>query len=188
MKNFLFMLIAGLAAGITHAEPALTVRATDLQAQAQSDAATVANLPENTKVEVLRRVGAWDEVKTASGQTGWVRMLNLRFDVNNAGKGSGTAGTLGALSGLLSTGRTSNTATVTTGVRGLTEEDLKNAQANPAELEKMQRFAADKVTADKFAQRAKLAVVKIEYLPENAAPTTPATAAASAPAAADEPR
>ncbi len=183
MKRFSFIFIAGLASGFADAEPALTVRAADLQAQAQSDAATLASLPENTKVEVLRRLGAWDEVKTATGQTGWVRMLNLRFDVNNTGKGGSTSGTIGALSGLLSTGRTSNTATVTTGVRGLTEEDLKNANANPAELEKMQRFAADKPAAERFAQRSKLSAVKLEYLPENAA-TTASTPSANA----DEPR
>jgi hypothetical protein len=181
MKSSSFMLIALLATGVSHAESALTIRATDLQAQAQSDAATLATLPENTKVDVLRRVGAWDEVKTAAGQTGWVRMLNLRFDVNNTSKPNGAAGSLNALSGLLSTGRTSNTATVTTGVRGLTEEDLKNAKANPAELEKMQRFAADKATAERFAQRTKLAATKVEYLQESAVTTAPA------PAATDEP-
>ncbi len=184
MKNFVLMLIALSLAGMAHAESALTVRATDLQALAQSDAATLASLPENTKVDVLRRVGAWDEVKTSAGQTGWVRMLNLRFDVNNTSKGNSASGSLNALSGLLSTGRTSNTATVTTGVRGLTEEDLKNAQANPAELEKMQRFATDKAAAERFAQRTKLSVAKMEYLPESAAPAAPV----SAPAATDEPR
>lgn len=185
MRNFALMLIALSAVGVAHAESALTVRATDLQAQAQSDAATLTTLPENAKVDVLRRVGAWDEVKTATGQTGWVRMLNLRFDVNNTAKGSGASSSLNALSGLLSTGRTSNTATVTTGVRGLTEEDLKNAKANPAELEKMQRFAADKASAERYAQRTKLSAVKIEYLqegPEVAAPAAAATATT------DEPR
>jgi hypothetical protein len=181
MKSSSFMLIALLVTGVSHAESALTVRVTDLQAQAQSDAATLATLPENTKVDVLRRIGAWDEVKTAAGQTGWVRMLNLRFDVNGS-KANGAAGSLNALSGLLSTGRTSNTATVTTGVRGLTEEDLKNAKANPAELEKMQRFAADKTTAERFAQRTKLAAAKVEYLQESAATTAPASATT------DEPR
>ncbi|HEY8100517.1 MAG TPA: SH3 domain-containing protein [Burkholderiaceae bacterium] len=176
MKSSLFILVALCAATVAHAESALTVRATDLQVQAQSDAATLATLPENTKVDVLRRVGAWDEVKTSAGQTGWVRMLNLRFDVNNTSKGNGAAGSLNALTGLLSTGRTSNTATVTTGVRGLTEEDLKNANANPAELEKMQRFAADKATAERFAQRTKLSAAKVEYLQESAVTSAPAAA------------
>lgn len=174
MRSLAFMLTALLAIGSAHAETALTIRATDLQALAQSDAATLASLPENTKVDVLRRVGAWDEVKTATGQTGWVRMLNLRFDVSTTSKGNGASGSLNALSGLLSTGRTSNTATVTTGVRGLTEEDLKNATANPAELEKMQRFATDKTSAEKFAQHSKLSATKVDYLQESTATTAPA--------------
>jgi hypothetical protein len=182
MRSFAFMITALLAIGIAHAETALTIRATDLQAQAQSDAATLASLPENTKVDVLRRVGAWDEVKTSTGQIGWVRMLNLRFDVNNSAKGNGSGGSLNALTGLLSTGRTSNTATVTTGVRGLTEEDLKNANANPAELEKMQRFATDKTAAEKFAQRSKLSATKVDYLQGSSVTTAPA------PSSTEEPR
>ncbi|MGZ3238305.1 MAG: hypothetical protein ACXWIN_09045 [Burkholderiaceae bacterium] len=183
MKSSSFLFIALCATAMAHAESALTVRATDLQAQGQSDAATLTTLPENTKVDVLRRVGAWDEVKTSAGQTGWVRMLNLRFDVNNAAKANGTAGSLNALSGLMSTGRTSNTATVTTGVRGLTEEDLKNANANPAELEKMQRFATDKAAAERFAQRTKLVAAKVEYLQESAVTSGPA----ATPAVTEEP-
>jgi hypothetical protein len=73
---------------------------------------------------------------------------------------------LGALNNLLSSGRTSNAATVTTGVRGLSEEDLQQAQANPAELDKAQRFMADRNAAQSFAQRSKLSPVKVEYLAE----------------------
>lgn len=170
MKNFSFFLVALSVSATLHAEPAFTTRTTDLQAQAQSDAATLASLPQNTRVDVLRRVGAWDEVKTPAGQTGWVRMLNLRFN-EDASKGGSAAGTLSALSGLLSTGRTSNTATVTTGVRGLSEEDLQNASANPAELEKMKKYAASKEAAQAFARRSKLSAAKVDYLPESAATT-----------------
>jgi hypothetical protein len=170
MKNFSILLMALSLAAAVHAEPAYTTRATDLQAQAQSDAATLVSLPENAKVDVLRRMGAWDEVKTSAGQTGWVRMLNLRFD-SGSSKGSGAAGTLNALNGLLSTGRTSNTATVTTGARGLDNEDLQNATPNPAELEKMKQYAVTKEAAQSFARRSKLSAVQMDYLQESAATT-----------------
>lgn len=166
MKRWILML-AGLLAGAAHAETALTIRSTELQSQPQSDAATVATLGENTKVEVLVRKGAWSQVKTAAGQTGWVRMLSLKPEgaPQQAPAVSG-ANPIGALGGLLSAGRTSNTATVTTGVRGLSEEDLQNAQANPAEVEKMQRYSADKQAAQAFADRSKLAPVTLDYLPD----------------------
>jgi hypothetical protein len=162
-----------LATGCAHAEPAQTMRAVELQAQAQSDASTLATLPPNTKVDVLRRSGAWSEIKTASGQTGWVRMFSLKLEPGATAPtggttSSGAANPIGALGNLLASGRSTNTATVTTGVRGLSEEDLKNAQANPAELGKMQKFATDKAAAQAFAQHNKLTPAKVDYLPEPA--------------------
>lgn len=179
MKSFILAFAGLFTVGAVHAESALTVRATELQAQSQSDAATLATLSQNTKVDVLRRSGAWSEIKTAAGLTGWVRMLALKFDADGgsqtAAPAKSSANPLGALNSLLSTGRTSNTATVTTGVRGLSEEDLQNAQANPDELQKAQKFAADKGAAQAFAQRTKLTPSKLEYLPEPAPVRTNAT-------------
>ncbi|HYD80632.1 MAG TPA: hypothetical protein VEC06_12555 [Paucimonas sp.] len=158
--------LALLLASAAQAEPAVTTRATDLLAQAFSDAATVASLAADTKVEVLRRNGAWSEVKTAAGQTGWVRMLALKFGDGSAKPAAGQAANpLGALNALVSAGRTSNNATVTTGVRGLDAEDLQNAQANPEELKKLRKFAADKPAAQAFARQAKLEANQVEYLP-----------------------
>lgn len=169
MKNFTMALAILLTASVASAESARTVRTTDLQAQSQSDAATLATLPENTRVNVLRRSGAWSEIRTANGQTGWVRMLSLRFDdAAPQGVSGGAANPVGALSNLLSSGRASGTATVTTGVRGLTAEELQNAQANPAELQKLQRFAVQKDSAQAFARRSNLSPVQVEYLPEPA--------------------
>ena len=165
MKRWVLML-AGLLAGAANAESALTTRATELQAQPQSDSATITTLAENTKVEVIVRKGAWSQVKTATGQTGWIRMLSLKPESSAQQAPASSSNPVGALGSLLTAGRTSNTATVTTGVRGLSEEDLQNAQANPAEVEKMQKFSVDKNAAQSFAQRNKLAPVKIDYLPE----------------------
>jgi hypothetical protein len=172
MRHFALMLIGFLTAGSACAETAFTTRATDLQAQGQLDSKVLASLPENTKLEVLRRVGAWDEVKTSSGQSGWVRMMNLRFDSAGATKGSGS---MSAINELISSGRTGNTATVTTGVRGLTEEDLKNAKSNPAEFARMQKNAVDKPTAQAFAQRSKLNPNRVDYLQATSATSAPSS-------------
>jgi hypothetical protein len=132
---------------LARAESAHTIRATELHADSQSDAATLATVPENSSLDVLQRRGAWTQVKLAGGQTGWVRMLNLRFEAASA---SGAAGG----------------GADTTGVRGLNEEDLNHAQANPAELQKMLKFTTDKSTAQAFAQRSKLNATKVPYLPD----------------------
>lgn len=168
MKRWILML-AGLLASAAWAESALTSRATELQAQPQSDSAIITTLAENTKVEVLARKGAWSQVKTAAGQTGWVRMLSLKPETSGqAAPSASSSNPVGALGNLLTAGRTSNTGTVTTGVRGLSEEDLQNAQANPAEVEKMQKFSVEKNAAQSFAQRSKLSPVKVDYLPDSA--------------------
>jgi hypothetical protein len=166
MRIVAIAFLSCLAAGIVRAEPAYVVHSGPLQSQAQSDAGSVATLPENAKVDVLRRKGAWSEVKTSEGKIGWVRMTNLRFDTQNPAPAQSSSNPLGALSSLLSSGRTSNTATVTTGVRGLSEEDLQNAHANPTELQKMQRSAVGREAAVAFAKRSRLAPANIEYLPE----------------------
>jgi len=166
MKRWILML-TGLLAGAAWAESALTSRSTELQSQPQSDSAVITTLTENTKVEVIARKGAWSQVKTATGQTGWVRMLSLKSEVSGQqAPAASSSNPVGALGNLLTAGRTSNTGTVTTGVRGLSEEDLQNAQANPAEVEKMQRFSVDKNAAQSFAQRSKLSPAKVDYLPE----------------------
>jgi uncharacterized protein YgiM (DUF1202 family) len=154
-------LVLLLAAGTAGAEQALTVRATDLHSQGQSDAAVLASLPENARVEVLGRKGAWSQVRTPSGQSGWIRMLNLKPENAPSGQGGNA---LGAINSLLTAGRSSNTATVTTGVRGLSEEDLQRAQANAAEFEKMQGFGADRNAAQEFALRSGLAPVNVDEL------------------------
>lgn len=170
MKQPSLLLALLLTAGAALAEPAVTIRATPLQAQAESDAATVDSLAENTRVELVARKGAWAQVRTAGGQGGWVRMLALRPEAAGGAQAAPAGGGAAtALKGLLTAGRSSNSATVTTGVRGLSEEDLQNAQANPAELQKLQQFTAQRQTAQAFAQRARLAAQQVEYLPQAAA-------------------
>ena len=165
MKRIAFMLLAlpMLPMAVAYAEPAFIARDTGLMEQSQSDAAQIASLTAGDKVDVLRRVGAWSEIKAADGKTGWVRMTALKFGTDSASAPAKHGG-LGALGELLSAGRTSNSATVTTGVRGLTDEDLQNAQANPAELDKAKKFAVDAQAAKKFASSSKLSANKVEYL------------------------
>ena len=67
-------------------------------------------------------------------------MLALRF----GGAGAAKPGASG-LSQLFNVARTGTSGTqVTTGVRGLDAEQIANAQPNPAELAKLEKFAADR--------------------------------------------
>ena len=136
-------------------EPATLIRATDLKQEPASDAATIASLPENSAVEALERRSGWTRVKAPAGE-GWVRMLSLRFDAAKPG-----ASGVGQLFNVARTG-SSGTQT-TTGVRGLDEQQLATARPNPAELAKLQQFAADRAAAASFAAEGKLDAKAVEY-------------------------
>jgi hypothetical protein len=139
------------------AEPATVIRATELKQAPATDSATVATLAENAGVEVIERKGGWTRVKAESSE-GWVRMLALRY-----GAAAAKPGATG-VSQLFNVARTGTSGTqVTTGVRGLDAHDLANAQPNPAELAKLQGFAADRDAAAGFAAKGALTVKQVDY-------------------------
>lgn len=154
-----FLLTAALAANAQ--EQAFTNRSTDLKDRGASEAATVRTLPENTEVKVLQRGGGWTRVD-AGGQQGWVRVFHLRFPTTTE---ASSGGGLGTLTSALGFGRQrSQQATIaTTGIRGLSPEDLKNANPDAEALRRMQSFRADQAAAERFAREGKLAAVNIEY-------------------------
>jgi hypothetical protein len=140
------------------AEAGTVIRATDLKQEPASDSATVAALAEQTAVEVLERKSGWIRVKAASGE-GWVRMLALRLGGATTPK-PGASG----LSQMFNVARTGTSGTqVTTGVRGLDAEQIANAQPNPAELAKLEKFAADRDAAAGFATQGKLSATAVAY-------------------------
>ena len=156
MRRLLILLLA--VPSLAVAEPATLIRATELKKEAASDAATLASLPENAAVDALERKGGWTRVKSGANE-GWVRMLNLRF----GGPGEAKKGDSG-VSQLFNVARTGTSGTqVTTGARGLDPDQLANAQPNPAELAKMQGFAADADAAAGFAAKGKLSATAVEY-------------------------
>jgi hypothetical protein len=53
---------------------------------------------------------------------------------------------------------------VTTGIRGLSEEQLKNTKPNPQELQAAKRYAASPEEAQRFAAAGKLHAQHVEYL------------------------
>jgi len=159
MKKIFVLLLLGCLPLTVHAEQQIsyTVRATEIKQQPFSDATTVGMLVEKASVKVILRQGGW--VKISSGQgDGWVKMLNLRSTNTKQGDSG--------LQSLFNMGRSGSSGiTVATGVRGLSEEDLKNARPNPAELAKLKNYAADKGQAERFARTGKLNAQTLEFIP-----------------------
>jgi hypothetical protein len=109
-------------------------------------------------VDALERKGGWTRVKAGSAH-GWVKMLALRYD----GAGAAKRGDTGVVQAF-NVARTGSSGTqVTTGVRGLDEEQLAHAQPNKAELGKISRFAAQPEAAAAFAAKGKLSAQAVAY-------------------------
>lgn len=142
---------------VAMAEPASVVRPSPLMSEPATDATKVADLPANAAVDARERRGGWMHVRTASGQEGWVKILALRY--GGAAKGGDTG-----LTQAINVARTGSSGTqVTTGVRGLDDEKIVNAQPNPAELKKLEGFAVPAGASAEFAQRGKLQAQTVSY-------------------------
>ena len=157
----LFVALLSLAGSAWAQDQAFTNRATELKDKAAAEARTVATLPENTAVKVIGRGGAWTNVD-ANGQAGWVRAFHLRFPVTIE-KSSSSGNPLSGISSMFGGSKPQQATIATTGIRGLSPEDLKNAAPDSAALAKAQSYRADKPTAERFAREGKLADVKVDY-------------------------
>ena len=159
----LLLLLVVLALPALAQEQAFTNRATELKDKGGADARTVASLPEGTAVKVLERGGGWTRIE-AGGQQGWVRVFHLRFPAVAQAASSSSANPLSTLGSALGLGGrdTARGSTVaTTGIRGLTPEDLKNANPDPAALRRMQSYRADRPAAEQFAREGRLHPVEV---------------------------
>ncbi len=164
--TFLMMSAPALAG-----EKGVAIRAGDLLARPFIDAEKAGVLDANQQVTVEARQGAWVRVN-AGGRSGWVRMLNLRLQsaggaIANGGRSDAANRTspVNALSSPASLLRTGSSGrTVTTGVKGLDEEDIKNASPDYQQLAQLDGLAVDAAAARANAQAEKLVENKVDYL------------------------
>lgn len=133
------------------------IKADVLRAQPFADAKTVGNVNKNDAVDILTKKGAWLQVKTKS-KTGWVRILSV--------KRGGTTSSGSSISDIAS-GRTGTGKVVsTTGIRGLSAEELKLAKFNEEEMKKMESYTLTAADGQKFATAGGLASTNLTYLKE----------------------
>lgn len=180
LKHYVGLVLLTLLMGLSYihmahaAEAGKTIVAAELKQQPFIDAATISKLPLNTELEVLARQGGWMQVKTGAEQ-GWLKMTAIKLGTGDTQAKSGSG--LGTLFNIATTGRSgSSGVTVATGVRGLGQEELKNAQPNHEAVKKMETFVGAKNEANAFARSASLQSQKLDYLnPATTANTSGAT-------------
>ncbi|BCM23961.1 SH3 domain-containing protein [Methyloradius palustris] len=153
-------------------DPATTLISTDLKQEPFIDAQVIINLPVNTSVTVLKRQAGWVQVKSSGGAQGWLKMTSIKLGSGGA-SGKGDNGIM-SLFNVARSGRSGNNGVVvTTGVRGLTPEELNNASPNAAEVKKMDNFPKGKKEADTFASAGKLQSQQVDYLAASQPTSTP---------------
>lgn len=142
-------------------EQGVVLRSCQMLSDHFKDAQVVASLNEGDTVEILNRKGGWLEV-SGQGQTGWVRMLSIRRGAPGAKASAATEASdvLDMASGRAGSGN----IMAATGVRGLDEEELKEAEFNEKELEALTSYGSSPQDAWHFAEEAGLAKQTVPYL------------------------
>lgn len=143
------------------AEPVTLERDSVLRAEARTDSAVVTNLAKGTTGDAVARQGAWVQIKSGA-VTGWLYSFNVRFGaVNPGGSGAGGAGSaLGRVFGP----RQQVNVTATIGIRGLGEEDLKQAHFDEGQMQQLDGYAASREQAAAQAATSGLSATRVDYL------------------------
>jgi Bacterial SH3 domain len=160
-KWWWLLAVAMLSAPAAAQEAGTVLKEDTLRAEPYADAKILASLRKGAPVTILKRTSGWYQVK-AQATTGWVRMLSVRRGAASQGNVAKDVSGVGAIS----TGRAGTGQVVsTTGVRGLSEAELKNARFDEAQIKKAESFAVSAQAAQTFAAQGKLTVHKFDYLP-----------------------
>ena len=137
----------------------VAIKLDSLRAEPFADAKTIGSINKNDSVEILTKKGAWLQVKSKKS-TGWVRLLSIK---------RGGASSSGSAISDVASGRTGTGKVVsTTGIRGLSAEELKAAKFNEEEMKKMESYQTSSSEAKTYASAGGLSATKMSYL--NGAP------------------
>lgn len=153
------VLLATIAAAAL-AEPVTVERDSILRAEPRTDAGVAGNLAKGATGDAVARQGAWVQVKSGT-VTGWLYSFNVRFGAVGAGSsGGGTGSALGRVFGP----RQQVNVTATIGIRGLDEEDLKQAHFDEGQMRQLDGYAASREQAAAQAGKSGLSAVQVDYL------------------------
>ena len=166
---WLLLLGASLIASSVQAAPGTLLRNESLRIQPFATARVAAQVSRGTLVDIVARRGGWLQIKTGRAQ-GWVRLLSVR-----AGQGGAGGARLGDVVGVAT--RRSNPSRVVSvaGVRGLSEDQLRQARFDANELSRLDNHAATLSQGRSHASRSGLASVNVPALPRSQARYEPST-------------
>ncbi len=161
LRQWLATVLLATIAAAALAEPVTVERDSILRAEPRTDAGVAGNLAKGATGDAVSRQGAWVQVKSGT-VTGWLYSFNVRFGAVGAGSssGGGTGSALGRVFGP----RQQVNVTATIGIRGLDEEDLKQAHFDEGQMRQLDGFAASREQAAAQAGKSGLSAVQVDYL------------------------
>ena len=168
-KRWLVTALFAMFAAAAAAEPVTVERDSVLRAEPRTDAAVAGNLAKGATGDAVARQGAWVQVKSGT-VTGWLYSFNVRFGA--VGAGSSSSGGAGSALGRVFGPRQQVNVTATIGIRGLEEEDLKQAHFDSGQMQQLDGFAASSEQAAAHAGNAGLSASQVEYLEQPAQGST----------------
>jgi dGTP triphosphohydrolase len=122
----------------------------------------IANLAADAAITVEQRQGSWTKVTTAEN-TGWVPTLTIR--IKSVIKQTDIEASTDEMKEKLD-GENKTEVVATMGIRGLDEEELKQAKFNKKQLALLESYHANEQQISKFSQAGKLIPKKVVYLGE----------------------
>lgn len=148
------------------AETGTAIKDDKLRTEPFTDAKITALVKRGESLNILKKQGVWLQVKNTKS-TGWVKLLSVK----RAGTSTTTAssGVLKQSSGRSGTGQIVST----TGIRGLSEEELKAATFNETEIAAMESHTTTAKDAEQFAKTGQLKKIALaEITPAKSTKTT----------------
>jgi hypothetical protein len=147
------------------AETGSALKNDNIRFEPYTDAKVVGSFSRGEPLQILNKKGAWLQVKAKKG-TGWVRLLSVKRGVAS-GSGNAVSGALAVASGRAGTGQVVST----TGIRGLSEAELKAAKFNETEIKAMESYTVTPAQGQKFASAGSLKTTAFANLKAPAQPT-----------------
>lgn len=159
-RRCLGILLLVAAGQVAAAEQVTVERDSALYAEPRADAAEVARLRQGMTGDVVEKKGVWLNLRTLEG-TGWIFSFNVRFPTRPAAQSDGGGSVLGRL---FAPRRASVATTSTIGIRGLDEEDLRQATFSAAQIQLLDQYAASREAAESQASASGLTPVQVQFL------------------------
>ncbi|WP_428000564.1 SH3 domain-containing protein [Acidovorax sp.] len=158
LKGLLIALLLGLGLG-AHAQQLEVTTPTELRATPATNGKVVTRLVKGSKLEQIEAQVGWIKVKFGELE-GWVRLNFVKTMQAAAPAAAPASAGTGNLANLFAGG--GNRPTASTGTKGITPEQLANAQPDPVEMAQLEKYAINMGQAEAFARSGRVVAQRID--------------------------